>query len=240
MDRPNLDAQLDRAASLGDPVRRALYRFVVASSDPISRDEAAAGVGVERHVAKFHLDRLARDGLLTFDYQRPAGRGGPGAGRPTKRYHQADAQLDVSLPERRYQLAGELLVEAVAAAEHDGLPITEAVHDVAVEAGRAAGSQARQTLGRRPRAVDMVSATVQLLADQGYEPCPEGGDVVLANCPFHALAHRDAELVCGMNLAFVEGVVDGLGAASFRARLDPSETRCCVRLERSRTGRMAV
>src|SRR5205807_126626 len=116
MDRPNLDAQLDRAASLGDPVRRALYRFVVASSGPISRDEAAAGVGVERHVAKFHLDRLARDGLLTFDYQRPAGRGGPGAGRPTKRYHQADAQLDVSLPERRYQLAGELLVEAIAAA----------------------------------------------------------------------------------------------------------------------------
>jgi predicted ArsR family transcriptional regulator len=57
---------------------------------------------------------------------------------------------------------------------------------------------------------------------------------VLANCPFHALAQRDPELVCGMNLAFVEGVVDGLGAAALRARLDPSETRCCVRLERPR------
>src|SRR3954451_19119399 len=64
MDRPHLDAQLDRAASLGDPVRRALYRLVPASSEAVSRDDAAIGVGVARHVAKFHLDRLVKDGLL--------------------------------------------------------------------------------------------------------------------------------------------------------------------------------
>jgi len=79
-----------------------------------------------------------------------------------------------------------------------------------------------------------------VLAEHGYEPCVDAGDVVLANCPFHALAHQDADLLCGMNLAFLEGVVDGLGATAFHARLDPGETRCCVRLERARSRRTAV
>jgi len=240
VDRPNLESQLDRVASLGDPVRRALYRFVTASAEPVTRDEAAAGVGVERHVAKFHLDRLVRDGLLVFEYRRPVGRGGPGAGRPAKRYRRGEAEIDVTLPGRRYQLAGELLVEAVAAADRDKQPIGEAVRAVATDAGRAAGSEARKVLGRRPRAADLTSTAIELLSDHGYEPCAEGGDIVLANCPFHALADRDAELVCGMNLAFLEGVVDGLGAAALRARLAPGESRCCVRLERSRRRRTAV
>jgi predicted ArsR family transcriptional regulator len=240
VDRPNLDAQLDRAASLGDPVRRSLYRFVVASPEAVSRDEAAARLGLEHHVAKFHLDRLVRDGLLVFEYRRPAGRGGPGAGRPAKRYRRADAPLDVTLPERRYQLAGELLVDAVAVAERDERPIIETVRDVAAAAGRAAGSEARKTLGGRPAASEVRLTAMELLTEHGYGPCIEGNDVALANCPFHALAHRDPDLVCGMNLAFLEGVIGGLGVATLRARLEPSEDRCCVRLERSRARHTTV
>lgn len=216
MDAPNLDAQLDWAASLADPVRRALYRFVAAAApDAVSRDQAAAEIAIERHVAKFHLDRLVRDGLLTFEYRRPPGRGGPGAGRPAKMYRRADTQVDVTLPERRYQMAGELLVEALATGRELG--------DVARDTGREAGSKAR-------RARTSVS---DVLTEHGYEPHADGRDIVLANCPFHALAHKDTELVCGMNLAYLEGVVEGLGAATLRARLDPCESRCCVRLERS-------
>lgn len=221
-------------------MRRSLYRFVAGCPDPVSRDQAAAAIGVARHVAKFHLDRLVQDGLLAFEYRRPAGRGGPGAGRPAKLYRRAEAQIDVTLPERRYQLAGELLVEAIGAAEHDERPIVDAVRDVAAGAGRAVGSDARQALGQRPRVAEVMSATMDVLADRGYEPCVQEGDVVLINCPFHALAQQDPDLVCGMNLAFLEGVVDGLGARTFRARLDPGETRCCVRLERARQPGKAV
>jgi predicted ArsR family transcriptional regulator len=212
MDRPNLDAQLDQVAALGDPVRRTLYRFVAASSAPVTRDQAAAGVGVAHHVAKFHLDRLVQDGLLVFEYRRPAGRGGPGAGRPAKLYRRADTQVELSLPERRYQLAGELLVEAMST----GRDLT----DVARETGRMAGSKARRSRSTIPA----------MLTEHGYEPCADGRDIVLTNCPFHALAHKDTELVCGMNLAFVEGVVDGFGAAKLCPRLDPGDDRCCVRL----------
>lgn len=43
----------------------------------------------------------------------------------------------------------------------------------------------------------------------GCEPCREGNDITLANCPFHLLARGKTELVCGMNLAYLQGMVDG-------------------------------
>jgi len=51
-------------AALAEEVRRDLYLYVVAEPEPVSRDQAAAGVGVPRHTAKFHLDRLVEEGLL--------------------------------------------------------------------------------------------------------------------------------------------------------------------------------
>ena len=49
-------------ASLAEPTRRALYLYVRDQGTAVSRDEAAAGVGVPRHQAKFHLDKLVGDG----------------------------------------------------------------------------------------------------------------------------------------------------------------------------------
>ena len=47
----DFDAQVAGIAALGEPIRRALYRYVVAQSAPVSRDQAAGGAGVARHVA---------------------------------------------------------------------------------------------------------------------------------------------------------------------------------------------
>jgi predicted ArsR family transcriptional regulator len=38
------------------------------------------------------------------------------------------------------------------------------------------------------------------------------------------------DLVCGMNLAIVEGMLGGLPPLPVAAVLDPGEGRCCVRL----------
>ncbi len=89
----DFDAQVAGIAALGEPVRRALYRYVIAQPGPVSRDQAAAGTGVPRHVAKFHLDKLAADGLLEVEFRRPPGRRGPGAGRPTKWYRRSLREL---------------------------------------------------------------------------------------------------------------------------------------------------
>ena len=59
---------------LADPVRRRLYEFVCSQDQPVSRDQAAHAVGIARHKAKFHLDRLEAEGLLEADYVRLTGR----------------------------------------------------------------------------------------------------------------------------------------------------------------------
>src|SRR4051812_26864076 len=111
-----------RIAALGEPVRRELYCFVVAQDEPVSREKAASGTGVPHHVAKFNLDRLVAAGLLDVEYRRPPGRGGPGAGRPAKLYRRAARDVTVSLPERRYDLAGRVLAEAITIADRDRIP----------------------------------------------------------------------------------------------------------------------
>src|SRR5262245_49591347 len=115
MTNRDLDSRIEQVAALGEPARRALYRYVAGQSEPVTREQAASAVDVPRHVAKFHLDRMVADGLLEFDYRRPAGRGGPGAGRPAKVYR-ANGDIEVSVPERRYDLAGRVLVRAVSEA----------------------------------------------------------------------------------------------------------------------------
>jgi predicted ArsR family transcriptional regulator len=223
------EAQVEGVASLAEPIRRDLYRFVASQRAPVSRDEAASGVGVARHAAKFHLDKLVADGLLEADYSRPPGRGGPGAGRPTKRYQRADREFRVSVPERRYDLAGRLLARAVEDAAA-GTPVTQALAEVASSEGESFGAKARQRAGRRPSRSSLTRVACELLAEQGFEPRPENGDLVLANCPFHALAEEHRQVVCGMNMSLLKGLVEGLGHPSMEAVFDPGPGHCCVRL----------
>jgi predicted ArsR family transcriptional regulator len=223
------DAQVAGIAALDEPVRRALYRYVVAQPDPVSRDEAAAAVGVPRHVAKFHLDKLAGQGLLEVEFRRPPERqrGGPGAGRPAKRYRRARRELRVSLPERRYDLVGEVLAEAMIAAKRDGVALEAALDQAAAGMGRAL---ADQVISAGRERADPLDAARSVLAAYGYEPrLSADGGLTLANCPFHHLARRYTELVCGINLALVNALLAALGAEpGLEARLDPAPGRCCV------------
>ena len=86
MNRPGDLAALNGLSHLDDPLRRQLYEYVTECDGPVSREQAAAAASIGRTLAAYHLDKLADAGLLTISYQRPAGRGGPGAGRPAKLY----------------------------------------------------------------------------------------------------------------------------------------------------------
>ena len=219
------DDQLSSVAALGEPVRRALYRFVVAQPEPVSRERAAGGVGVAHHVAKFHLDRLEADGLLEVEYSRPPGRGGPGAGRPAKLYRRSARHIAVNLPERRYDLAGQILAEAVTAAQRSGVALDRSVREAAVTAGRTLGEQTQTAPGAAAGPLAVIS---DALTAVGYEPRVDGDRIVLGNCPFHRLAENYPALVCGMNLDLIDGMLDTLPAAGAQVRLDPAPGRCCV------------
>ncbi|MBX6356403.1 MAG: transcriptional regulator [Micromonosporaceae bacterium] len=215
--------------ALAEPVRRELYLYVVAQPEAVGRDQVAAGTGVPRHVVKFHLDKLVQEGLLETEFRRLSGRRGPGAGRPAKLYRRAAREVTVTLPERHYELAGQILADAVEDAAGNGSPVLDAVARAAAAAGRRIGAQARAAAGK-PLAAPSLAAVAEVLAAHGYEPRLQPEQVVLANCPFHALAQQHAELVCTMNLEVIAALTDELGGAGIEVRLDPAPGRCCVTL----------
>jgi predicted ArsR family transcriptional regulator len=211
--------------SLDDPVRRRLYQFVAERGEPVGRDEAAAAAGIGRPLAAYHLDRLVGLGLLTASYRRPSGRGGPGAGRPAKVYTRSPAEYTVTVPDREYELAAQLLAAAV---EADGGGASRAA---LAEAARRLGAD----IGRRSAADGRgQAAALAALREYGFEPFRDaGGTIRLRNCPFRRLADRHPQVVCGMNLALIEGVAAGLasgdpGPAPLRVQLDPQPGCCCV------------
>ncbi len=216
MSLPPGGPDLAALSSLDDPVRRRLYEVVTRQDGPVGRDEAAAAAGVGRALAVYHLDKLVESGLLTASYQRPAGRSGPGAGRPAKLYARSDREFAVTVPPREYELAARLLVQVV---ESDSSGRSRAALD---EAARRLGAE----LGRQFQSGQDVEGA---LTQQGYEPSRGGDGVIrLRNCPFHQLAERHRDVVCGMNLALVEGLVAGVGADGWHPVLDPWPGHCCV------------
>ncbi|MFI7066054.1 helix-turn-helix transcriptional regulator [Kribbella sp. NPDC050124] len=218
-------AQIAAVAALDEPTRRRLYEHVVRQTAPVTRDEAAAALGLARATAAFHLERLADEGLLAVVYERRTGRSGPGAGRPSKLYCRSDREVEVSLPERRYALAGRLLAAAIEDAEATGEP-PRAVLD---RRARQLGSELA-TAGRTK--ATGADAVMEILEENGFEPRAQEKAIVLGNCPFHTLAQQHTSLVCEMNLCLLEGLLTGLDASELHARLDPEPGQCCVRLER--------
>ena len=223
--------QVAGIAALADPIRRDLYRYVSAQPTPVSRDQASEALGIARHAAKFHLDKLAEEGLLDTTFKRLSARQGPGAGRPTKFYSRSSRQLSVTLPERRYDIAGRLLASAIDNATADGTTVGDALKVAAANWGSTVADQARAAAGPRPSRERLVAATTQVLMECGYEPHRADGTIVLANCPFHALAREHTQLVCGMNLAIMTAVTEGLEQIGLVARLEPAPDRCCVVLD---------
>jgi predicted ArsR family transcriptional regulator len=218
-------AQVAAVAALAEPTRRRLYEHVVRQPRPVGRDDVAEALGVPRATTAFHLDRLVADGLLDVHFERRTGRTGPGAGRPAKLYRRSDTSVEVSLPERRYDLVGELLASALDEADRSGERPRAALERRAREKGRKLGEAARSA------GSDGRDAVLRALEEHGFEPRVDGRDVVLANCPFHALAREHTELVCGMNLQLLDGVLEGVPASGLTARLRPAPGSCCVRLE---------
>lgn len=195
-------------ATLSDPSRRALYDYVRRQDHAVGRDEAATATAMSRGLAAFHLDKLVDAGLLAARYEAPADQP-RGRGRAPKVYSPAGDGLAVTVPERRYELIAEILADAVADGGH---PASEVAARVAYERGRA---------------VAAGTGLDRALLDLGFEPHADGTTVQLLNCPFHALAARHTALVCGLNHAFLSGLVAGRDPAP-EPVLDPAPGRCCV------------
>ena len=219
---------VEAVALLDEPNRRQLYDLVVASHEPMGRDDAASALRISRELAAFHLDRLVEAGLLETEYRRRGGRTGPGAGRTAKFYRRSDRELSISVPPRRYEVAAEVM--ATALDRLDPILGTEVVRAVAHERGTEIGMAARRNAGSRPGRRGLRTALLDTLSGAGYAPEVDAGSgaVLLRNCPFDSLATKHRDLTCGMNLAWADGVTQALGNAGLTPRLDLQPGYCCV------------
>lgn len=200
-----------------------MFEFVRGQAGPVTRDEVAGATGVSVKLAAFHLDKLVAADLLRAS-QLPTGR----VGRRPKAYEPSDTEFEVVVPERRYELAAEMFTDALGRLGSPEAAV--AVNETAAARGRARGEAARAGVRGRLGPERALTAVADVLAHGGYEPLrAERGRLVMRNCPFHHLARRNTELVCGLNHAYVAGMVEGLQADPvLEARLVPQPGYCCV------------
>jgi predicted ArsR family transcriptional regulator len=100
----------------------------------------------------------------------------------------------------------------------------------AEKAARTAGTRlGKQTVQRHAATKSRKAlAVLDVFEERGYEPRVEGAGIRLRNCPFHLLAKEHPVLVCSMNLALCQGLLEGLGHDPNRAKMDPRPGECCV------------
>jgi predicted ArsR family transcriptional regulator len=116
----------------------------------------------------------------------------------------------VSIPPRRYELAARILLHAASEGDLDSAVLAA----VARRTGREIGAEGLNAA----------------LARTGYQPTVDDDETRFRNCPFHVLRDQDRATTCGLNLALVEGMIEGSGAEVV-ARLAPEDGYCCVRLD---------
>jgi len=215
------DPAIRAVAALDEPSRRGMYAYIRSVRRPVTRDEAAAAVGISRKLAAFHLDKLVEAGVLLARSAPRPGR----VGRAPKVYEPSALDIQVRIPPRSHDLLADILIDA---ALPEPAPALQAAHTRGEAIGAAERTRARPGRLGSERA---LTHTAELLARHGFEPTRESPTCLrLRNCPFHPLAERATELVCGMNQAFLTGLLTGLGATKVQAILAPRAGECCVEL----------
>ena len=227
-----VDPAIRAIAALDDDLRRGMYEFIRAARRPVTRDEAAAAVGISRKLAAFHLDKLVEAGALRARYQQADGV--RRVGRVPKVYEPSPVDIRVSIPQRSHDLLAGILMDAVVSkGSSESAP--DAVQRAAREHGERIGAEERErSRPGRLGAERALSLASKLLTERGFEPARESTACLrLRNCPFHPLTATAPDLVCGLNHAFISGMMDGLQASGVDAVLDPQAGECCVELRAS-------
>ena len=142
------------------------------------------------------------------------------------------ATSPVSLPERRYDLAGELLAAAMDEAQTVGGAAARARWPGWPSTGAGSwGGGARGGRGR-PGGTSSCGSSRSRASSRGPTTTPSPWPTARST-PW---PREHTELVCGMNLRLLDGLLDGVPAPrSWPPDLQPSPGRCCVRLEPSPT-----
>jgi predicted ArsR family transcriptional regulator len=231
--REQMRRAIKAVAALDDELRHGMFSYIRRMRRPVSRDEAAASVGISRKLAAFHLDKLVDAGVLQARLETLGGV--PKVGRRPKVYEPVPDDLRVAIPPRQHDVLATILVDAVLT-ERTGETARDAALRVARVHGSELGVAERATLRPGRLGAERALTAASTVAERhGFEPArPTPTCVRLRNCPFHPLAAAAPDLVCGINHGFFAGLLDGLAAPTVEAVLDPQAGECCVELRAAR------
>jgi len=186
--------------------------------------DVAASTGLHTNTARFHLDGLVDAGLVD---RTTEARDQPG--RPRALYIARPGSARGG--QRSYRLLAEILTSYLAS--QSDRPAASAV-----EAGEAWG----RFLADRPapyRRVDEATATQRLVAaleEIGFAPEAVGTgsssterQILLHHCPFREVAEEHRDIVCGVHLGLMRGVLAEQSAPVAAERLEPFvEPNLCI------------
>lgn len=216
-------------AALEDELRRRMYTFCRRATRAVTRDEAAAEVGISRKLAAFHLDKLVDAGLLRA-HHTPIG-GIRKVGRAPKVYEPTNTPIRVTIPDRRPDLLADILIEAIRTEPPDE-PAAQTALRIATRRGTQLGTHQREnTRPGRLGTERALTLAETVLTQHGFEPHrTTPTHLQLRNCPFHPLAATAPDLVCQLNHAFLTGFLTGLNTPTVHAHPTPTPGQCCVEL----------
>lgn len=207
-------ALAELAKVLGDPTRRTIYFFVRGAEDSVRAGDIAQSFYLHRNVARSHLDRLVKAGLLKSELRRG------GSGRPAKAYSPTDRGLEISVPSRRFRMLADLAIDVLAAGES-----IEGMRDRAMEIGRrwqGDGTVAADCARPLPEAATMVASKLsQRGAEATAYDLADCVELEVKNCIFRESAQRHPEVVCQAHQAMLAGMFE---AAGVDADLEVCET----------------
>ncbi|MGH3414614.1 MAG: helix-turn-helix transcriptional regulator [Marmoricola sp.] len=213
----------------GGETRSRVLATLQDAGQPMDAAEVADVVGLHVNTARFHLDRLVESGLTDREPER---RERPG--RPRTLYRARPGGTPAGT--RRYELLAEILASFVA---------TQVPQPA--RAAQAAGREWGRFLTDRPRPyenTDAATATrhlVSSLDELGFAPEARttGGSrqILLRHCPFREAAGHHQEVVCGIHLGLMRGMLEELDAPLETERLDPFvEPDLCIAHLEGRSG----
>jgi predicted ArsR family transcriptional regulator len=168
-----------RLQALANPQLRAALAFVRGRSKPPTAAELASELGLSRSVARWRLERLVRSGHLRPVFARREG--GPGAGRPAKRYEVLPETESMEFPRRRYVELLRLALEPLPA---------ERLEELGSEYGRELAREARLRPAARPAtALERVCDALGRLGFQASIESvkPDRAVLVTPTCPLRPL-----------------------------------------------------
>lgn len=196
---------------LSDPTRYYIYQFITKTHKEVTVQEIADSFNIHPNVARLHLTKL-EDVNMLVSVTKKTGKGG----RPSRAYRLSDDVIQLNFPFRDYQLLAKILIQTM-------MSLGEQGKNALFETGKLFGRELIEN--HLPQS---IHETTELSFDQkinilrdastmaGFYPDFETNQAEnkiyfkIFNCPFKEIAFENNDHICGMHIAFLNGMFEVL------------------------------